>query len=173
MLRCAILAWLTLASLAAGKESMKVASPGFADGRPLPAKYTCAGADISPALQWEHAPAGTKSFVLICDDPDAPGGSWIHWIIYDVPGNLEGLPEHIAPAETLPNGAMQGLNSFRKVGYNGPCPPPGGPHRYFFKLYALDTPLHLKPRATRPELLQAMRGHVLAEAQTMGTHAAR
>jgi Raf kinase inhibitor-like YbhB/YbcL family protein len=152
------------------ESAMQLTSPAFIEGQPIPAKYTCDGTDVSPSLQWNEAPAGTKSFALICDDPDAPIGIWVHWVIYGLHVAMRELPEMVAPTEVLPNGAKQGLNDFRRVGYGGPCPPPGGPHRYFFKLYALDTELPLKPRATKRDLLLAMSGHILAEAQLMGTY---
>jgi Raf kinase inhibitor-like YbhB/YbcL family protein len=154
----------------AGANPMKLRSSSFENGRPIPPRHTGDGADVSPPLFWSGAPVGTKGFALICDDPDAPMGTWVHWIIYGLPADAGELPQGV-PAETsLPNGAMQGLNDFHKVGYGGPLPPPGRPHHYFFKLYALDTELTLVPRATKPQLLQAMQGHILAEAQLMGTY---
>jgi hypothetical protein len=149
---------------------MKLTCTGFEDGQPIPVQYTGDGADVSPPLRWTDAPAGTRSFALICDDPDAPAGTWVHWVIYGLPAATKELPERISTAETLPSGARQGLNDFRRVGYAGPLPPPGKPHRYFFKLYALDAELPLKSRAAKPELLRAMEGHILAEAQVMGTY---
>jgi Raf kinase inhibitor-like YbhB/YbcL family protein len=149
---------------------MKLTSDGFADGQPIPKKYTCDGADVSPALQWSGAPAGTKSFALICDDPDAPMGTWVHWVIYGLPAALDRLPEKTPTDETLPNGARQGLTDFKRTGYGGPCPPPGKPHHYHFKLYALDIEVALKPRATKQDLLKAMKGHILAEAWLTGIY---
>jgi len=149
---------------------MKLTSPAFADGTPIPEQFTCDGADVSPALQWTEAPAGTRSFALICDDPDAPVGTWVHWVIYHLPATATELPEMVAPTAELPDGARQGLNDFRRVGYGGPCPPPGRPHRYFFKLYALDLEPDLRPRATKADLLRAMQGHILGQAQLMGTY---
>jgi Raf kinase inhibitor-like YbhB/YbcL family protein len=176
-------AWLmTVAAAATGllaaesrpteKEAyaMKLTSPAFADGQPIPGKHTCDGADVSPPLRWSDAPPGTRSFALICDDPDAPVGTWVHWVIYNLAPTTAELPEKVAPTEQLPGGAKQGLNDFRRVGYGGPCPPPGRPHRYFLKLYALDTELALRPRATKADLVRAMGGHILAEAQLMGTY---
>jgi Raf kinase inhibitor-like YbhB/YbcL family protein len=159
-------------SPSAPKESyaMKLTSPAFADGTPIPERYTGDGADVSPPLVWSEAPPGTQGFALICDDPDAPVGTWVHWVIYGLPATATGLPEMVAPTDVLPGGVKQGLNDFRRVGYGGPCPPPGRPHRYFFKLYALDTGLALKPRATKADLLRAMQGHVRGEAQLMGTY---
>jgi Raf kinase inhibitor-like YbhB/YbcL family protein len=152
---------------------MKVTSSAFQAGQAIPAKYTCEGADISPPLEWSGVPAAAKSLALICDDPDAPGGTWVHWVLYDLPVTATDLAERVPPAESLPFGAQQGINGFRRVGYGGPCPPPGKPHRYYFKLYALDVDLVLKPRTTKQELLRAMDGHILAEAQLMGTYQRR
>jgi Raf kinase inhibitor-like YbhB/YbcL family protein len=115
-------------------------------------------------------PAATKAFALLADDPDAPGGTWVHWVIYDLPANATELAEGQSKTETLGGGAKQGLNDFRKVGYGGPCPPPGPAHRYYFKLYALDAPTALKPRATKQQLLDAMKGHVLAQGELMGRY---
>jgi hypothetical protein len=152
------------------ESTMKLTSSAFVEGQPIPANHTCDGTDVSPPLHWSAAPTGTRSFALICDDPDAPVGTWVHWVIYGLPATAGELPEMVAPTESLPNGARQGLNDFRRVGYGGPCPPPGGPHRYFFKLYALDIELPLKPRANKLDLVRAMAGHILAETQLMGTY---
>jgi Raf kinase inhibitor-like YbhB/YbcL family protein len=121
-------------------------------------------------LSWENPPAAAKSFALIADDPDAPAGIWVHWVIYDLPANAKGLTEDLLKAQTLPNNAKQGINDFREIGYGGPCPPPGPAHRYFFKLYALDTQINLKPSATKQQLLNAIKGHILAEAQLIGRY---
>jgi len=149
---------------------MNLMSTAFEDGRPIPAQYTGDAADESPYLRWSDVPAGTKSFALICDDPDAPGGTWVHWVLYGLPGSARLIPEKFPTAESLAGGVKQGVNDFGRIGYGGPLPPPGKPHRYFFKLYALDAELALKPRASKPELLRAMEGHILAEAQIMGTY---
>jgi Raf kinase inhibitor-like YbhB/YbcL family protein len=149
---------------------MKLTSDAFADGQPIPKKYTCDGADVSPALQWSGAPAGTKSFALICDDPDAPMGTWVHWVLYGLPAATDRLPEKTPADDTLPNGARQGLSDFKRTGYGGPCPPPGKPHHYHFKLYALSIEITLKPRATKQDLLKAMKGHILAEAWLTGVY---
>jgi len=149
---------------------IKVTSPAFSAGQPIPTKYTCDGADVSPPLKWEGVPDGTKSLALICDDPDAPAGTWVHWVLYDLPLTATELTEKIAATDTLPNGAKQGLNDFKRTGYGGPCPPPGGAHRYFFKVYALDTATSLKPRASKADVLRAMQGHVLAEGELTGTY---
>ena len=157
----------------AAAQAIRLASPEFADGAAIPIKYTCDGKDVSPALQWSGLPAGTKSLALIADDPDAPGGTFVHWVLYDLPSSASELPEGVAKVETLPNGAKQGTNGARSLGYRGPCPPQGNPHRYFFKLYALDAELGLPPGATKEDLLKAMEGHVLAEGQLMGTYQRR
>jgi Raf kinase inhibitor-like YbhB/YbcL family protein len=149
---------------------MQLTSEAFAEGQSIPARYTGEGDDISPPLHWNNPPPGTKSFALICDDPDAPMGTWVHWVLYDLPATLSSLPAKTPAVETLPNGARQGITDFKQVGYGGPYPPPGKPHRYFFKLYALDTALGLKARATKPQLLKAMEGHILAETSLMGTY---
>ena len=153
--------------------TMKVTSSAFQAGQPIPATYTCEGLDISPPLHWSGVPAAAKSLALICDDPDAPVGTWVHWVLYDLPVTTTDLAEKVPTSETLPTGAKQGINDFKRVGYGGPCPPPGKPHRYYFKLYALDADLALKPRATKAELLRAMEGHLLAEGQLMGTYQRR
>jgi hypothetical protein len=150
--------------------SLQITSTAFSEGQPIPAKYSCAGSDISPPLQWTNTPANTKSFALIADDPDAPVGTWVHWVLYDLPANATGLPEDVAKTQTISSGAKQGMNTWPRLGYGGPCPPPGKPHRYFFKIYALDAMLDLKPGLTKKDLLKAMEGHVLAEGQLMGTY---
>jgi Raf kinase inhibitor-like YbhB/YbcL family protein len=147
---------------------MKLTSTAWTEGQRIPTEYTCDGDDSSPPLAWTDAPAGAKSLALICDDPDAPMGTWVHWVIYDLPLDLRGLTEGLPTKDRLPDGALQGLNDFKRVGYGGPCPPPGKPHRYYFTLYALDVTLNLKPRATKAQVLDACKGHVLAEAQLMG-----
>ncbi len=148
---------------------MEIKSTAFQHGARIPAKHTCDGADVSPPLEWVKAPAGTKNFALICDDPDAPMGTWVHWVIYDIPAGITNLPEKVPALKELPSGAKQGVTDFRTVGYGGPCPP-SGEHRYFFKLYALDGPTGLKPGATKAQLLAAMKGRILAEAELMGKY---
>jgi len=150
--------------------AFRIESPAFQTNGKIPQKYTCDGTDVSPPLVWSGAPEGTKSFALICDDPDAPVGTWVHWVIYDLPPDRRELPEAVPKTERLANGAKQGMTDFRRVGYGGPCPPPGKPHRYFFKLYALDTPLDLPPKATKADLLMAVNGHVLAQAELVGLY---
>jgi len=147
-------------------------SAAFKDGAPIPGKYTCDGVDVSPPLTWSGAPAGTRSVALIADDPDAPGGTWVHWVLYNLPAEVSELPENIAKVESLDlGGARQGRNDFRRPGYGGPCPPPGPAHRYFFKLYALDTRLELKAGAQKKDVEAALEGHALGSAQLMGTYA--
>ncbi|MFQ5928048.1 MAG: YbhB/YbcL family Raf kinase inhibitor-like protein [Terriglobia bacterium] len=136
----------------------------------IPRKYTCDGPDVSPPLTWTEPPQGTQSFSLIVDDPDAPVGTWVHWVLYDLPASLRELAEGIPKDGELPNGAKQGRNDFQKIGYGGPCPPPGSAHRYFFKLYALDAKTNLKPGATKGELLRTMEGHILAQAELVGRY---
>jgi len=133
-------------------------------------EYTCDGSDLSVPLSWKDAPERTKSFALIIDDPDAPRGTWVHWVIYDMPANTRELSAGVGHEDTLENGAKQGKNDFGKIGYDGPCPPSGPAHHYHFKLYALDQTTGLKSRATKQQLLDAMKGHVLAEAKLVGTY---
>jgi Raf kinase inhibitor-like YbhB/YbcL family protein len=150
--------------------SFEIASTAFSNGGMIPKKHTCDGPDVSPPLKWTRAPASTQSFALIVDDPDAPVGTWVHWVLYNLPANVTELPEGVEKQEQLANGATQGRNDFRRIGYGGPCPPPGSPHRYYFKLYALDTKLALKAGATKPALEGAMKSHVLGEAELMGRY---
>jgi len=150
--------------------NLTLTSPAFAEGRSIPTKHTGDGKDVSPALQWGGVPDGSRSLALICDDPDAPVGTWVHWVLFNVPPTIAELPENVPPAETVANGAKQGRNDFGHLGYGGPAPPPGRPHRYFFKLYALDCEVALRPGAAKRELVQAIEGHVLAEAQLMGIY---
>lgn len=147
-----------------------ISSTGFPNGGDIARKFTCDGADVSPQLSWSNPPAGTKSFSLISDDPDAPVGTWTHWVLFDLPPQTTGLPEGVAKTDEVTGGGRQGRNDFRKTGYNGPCPPPGKPHRYFFKLYALDRTLNLKPGAAKSEVEQAMQGHILGKAELMGKY---
>jgi Raf kinase inhibitor-like YbhB/YbcL family protein len=148
--------------------SFKLNSTAFQPGGDIPSKYTCSGADISPALSWIDPPAGTQSFALISDDPDAPAGTWVHWVVYDLPASARQLPEALPKTDAIPGGGAQGENDFRKTGYGGPCPPPGKPHRYYFKLYALDSKLNLGPGATKKTVEQAMQGHIVGQTEIMG-----
>jgi len=147
-----------------------LSSSSFPNGGAIAKKFTCDGEDVSPALSWNDPPAGTNSFALLADDPDAPFGNWNHWTMWNVPPESHGLPEGVSNSAKLPDGSQQGLNDFRKVGYNGPCPPPGKPHRYYCKLFALDTKLTLKDKSGKRELEAAMQGHVLAQAEWMGRY---
>ena len=155
-----------------GGEKMQITSSAFTEGSMIPAKYTCDGRDISPPLEWKDIPAGTKSFALISDDPDAPVGTWVHWVIYNIPPNVTKFDENMPHDKELKNGMRQGSNDWPNIGYGGPCPP-NGTHRYYFKLYALDMILDLKTGATKAQLAQAMKGHILAEAQLMGKYSRR
>ncbi|MFP4302730.1 MAG: YbhB/YbcL family Raf kinase inhibitor-like protein [Spirochaetaceae bacterium] len=148
---------------------MKLTSTAFSEGSAIPEQYSCDGQDISPPLHWQDVPAGTETFVLIADDPDAPVGTWVHWVIYDIPGRARELQENYPKQEVDSDGSKQGTNDFKKIGYGGPCPP-GGTHRYFFKLYALDTSLDAEAGLSKKEIVKRMEGHVLDEAQLMGTY---
>jgi Raf kinase inhibitor-like YbhB/YbcL family protein len=150
--------------------AMQLTSTAFQEGQAIPKQYTGDGKNVSPPLRWTDPPAGTQAFALITDDPDAPRKVWVHWVLFNLPATTRELSEEVPPEETLPGGAAQGKNDFGRISYGGPAPPPGKPHRYFFKLYALDAPLSLRPGATKEELLAAMKGHTLAEAQLMGTY---
>ena len=149
--------------------SIQLTSSAFEDGKSIPTKYTCKGEDISPPLAWSGVPARTQSFALIMDDPDAARGTWVHWVVYNLPADATGLTEAIESNEDLPGDALQGRNDSGRNDYSGPCPP-SGTHRYFFKVYAVDTRLPLKPGATKADVLRAMEGHVLAEGQLMGMY---
>jgi Raf kinase inhibitor-like YbhB/YbcL family protein len=148
----------------------EMTSAAFAAGDAIPPEYTCDGPDLSPPLAWAAPPEGTQSLSLIADDPDAPGKTWVHWVLYDLPPGRRELSEGLPPQETLPEVGTQGRNDFGNIGYGGPCPPGSKPHRYFFKLYALDVKLDLPPGATKSQVLEAMSGHVLAEAELMGSY---
>lgn len=150
--------------------TMKISSASFGAGEMIPKKFTCDGPDASPKLSWTEPPAKTQSFALIMDDPDAPAGTWVHWVLFDLPADTRELAEGVAKQEQLPNGARQGRNDFGKIGYGGPCPPAGNPHRYFFKLYALDAKVNLKAGATKADVESAMKGHILAHAEVIGKY---
>lgn len=146
-----------------------ITSPAFEKGKLIPQKYSCDGKDISPPLKWSSIPEETKSLVLICDDPDAPMGTWVHWVVYDIPKERRAFTEDISEQALEKMGAKQGLNDFKKTNYGGPCPP-GGTHRYFFKIYALDTVLNEKPGLTKKEILQRIEKHIIAQGHLMGKY---
>ncbi len=155
---------------AAPAHRWALTSPELVDKQKMPTQYTADGVDLSPPLTWSAPPAATQTLVIICDDPDAPAGTWVHWIIYNIAASSRSLSAAVPPETALSSGAIQGTNSFGKVGYNGPSPPPGTPHHYFFKLYSLDRKLNLAPGAKKAELLKAMQDHVLSEAKLMVTY---
>lgn len=148
---------------------ISLSSTGFGNLESIPAEYTCDGADVSPPLTWSDIPQGAKSVVVICDDPDAPIGNWVHWVCYDIPATSGGLPRSVPKTDMIPSGGKQGLNDFRKIGYGGPCPP-SGTHRYFFKVYALDCMLGCSAGKSEQEIKAAMKGHVLGEGQLIGKY---
>jgi Raf kinase inhibitor-like YbhB/YbcL family protein len=151
-------------------EKISIYSKSFENGGTIPAKHTCDGDDVSPDLSWEGVPEGTKSLALIADDPDAPAGTWVHWVLYNIPYDKKMLKEGIPKTDTLNDGSLQGTTDFKRPGYGGPCPPPGGPHRYFFKLYALDITLNLSAGATKAQVEEAMEGHILGKGELMGKY---
>lgn len=148
---------------------LTITSSAFGDGDMIPRRYTCDGDDRSPPLTWSDVPDGAQSLALICDDPDAPMGTFVHWVLFNLPADVRHLPEGVAAQASIESGALQGKNDFGNVGYGGPCPP-GGTHRYLFKLYALDQTLDLQRGAKKSDLLKAMDGHVVAEAQLVGKY---
>ena len=150
--------------------AFELTSSTFAQGRAIPRRHTCDGSDASVPLEWTDPPAGTVTFALIVDDPDAPGGTWVHWVLYALPAHSRRLPEGMPAKKTLPDGSKQGVNDSRKIGYGGPCPPRGPAHRYCFTLYAVDRAVDLPPGATKAQLLGAIKGHTLGEAALMGTY---
>lgn len=149
--------------------TLPMTSTAFSEGGMIPRQNTCDGKDISPDLTWTGIPGDTRTLALICDDPDAPVGTWVHWVLFNIPAGETGLPAEIAPKAVLGNGARHGTNDFGRLGYGGPCPP-GGTHRYFFKLYALDIALELESGATKARVEAAMQGHILAEGRLMGKY---
>lgn len=161
---------LFLCASARAEQAFTLSSSDFQPGTGIPARFSCDATGDSPALHWSAPPNGTRSFALVLRDPDAPHGTYIHWVLYNLPAHLRSLPPKLPPAERLPNGARQGLNSAQSTGYTGPCPPPGPTHHYVFTLYALDTELQLAPEVTEPKLMQSLRGHVRATAQLTGLY---
>ncbi len=151
---------------------ISASSSAFQQGGTIPAKYTCDGNDVSPPLKWTGVPEATKSLALISDDPDAPMGTWVHWVMWNIPPSAQELAENVTPKPELPDGSRQGISDFRRPGYGGPCPP-SGVHRYYFKIYALDTMLDLPSSTRKADLLKAMKGHILAEGQLMGKYSRR
>ncbi len=147
-----------------------ISSSAFKPGGSIPPEFTADGRDVSPALSWENPPPGTQSFALICDDPDAPVGTWVHWVLWNIPVSARGLPQGAQAVKLLPDGSAQGRNDFGRIGYGGPSPPRGKPHRYFFRLYALGQKLALAAGASRKQLDAAMAGGILAAAELMGTY---
>jgi Raf kinase inhibitor-like YbhB/YbcL family protein len=165
-----VLALVTAAEVRGQNSSSKIElkTTSFTPGGFIPKRFTCEAADVSPALAWTDPPAGTQSFAIIEDDPDAPSGTFVHWLVYDLPASYRKLPEALSGNDQMAGGGRQGTNDFSRTGYSGPCPPPGKPHRYFIRLYALDAKLNLRPAATRNELDSAMQSHILAQAELMG-----
>jgi hypothetical protein len=159
-----------LAAEKARKDQMQLTSTAFAEGAAIPAKHAYDTKNVSPPLKWSGVPAGAKSLVLIMDDPDAPVGTWVHWVLYDLAPTTTELPEDVAKSQVVAGGAKQGVNDFRQLGYGGPCPPPGKAHRYFFKLYALDKMLELKPGLMKKDIEAEMDKQILARGQLMGTY---
>lgn len=151
------------------KQGLRITSAAFKEGQRIPRGYTCDGANVSPPLEWSGMPANAKTLAIVCDDPDAPSGTWVHWVLYDLPADNIGMVENMPATEKLAAGGFQGKNDFGKIGYGGPCPPQGT-HRYFFKLYALDSELPLKAGLRKADLLKAMEGHIVAQAQLIGTY---
>lgn len=154
-----------LAPSPATAASLEINSSAIRSGGRIPTAFTCQGADKSPPLVWSGVPRGTKALAIIVEDPDAPGGTFFHWIAFNIPPASSGLKEGVPNRAAIPSGGSQGTNSFGRVGYGGPCPPPGPPHHYHFRLFALDESVHLGPEATAPELMRAMRGHIKASAE--------
>jgi len=151
--------------------AFELTSTAFPPGGSIPRRHTCDGDDVSPPLAWKDVPPGTKSLALVCDDPDAPAGTWVHWVVWAVPASASGLPEGVPPSATLPDGSRQGRNDFKRTGWGGPCPPRGGPHRYFFRLSAVDRTIDLPAGATRAELDRTLEGHTLGRTELMGRYA--
>ena len=149
--------------------TMQLQSEAFDQSEMIPDRYTCRGKDMSPPLEWVDAPEGTQEFALVCDDPDAPIGTWVHWVAYGIPSSVTGLPQDVPPESRMSSGGWQGTNSWGRIGYGGPCPP-SGTHRYFFRLYALDRRLELEPGISKAQLLKAIEGHILAQCELMGRY---
>jgi Raf kinase inhibitor-like YbhB/YbcL family protein len=164
--------WYASEAMASEAAKLDVSSSAFQEGATIPKLYTCDGNNTSPPLKWGFVPERTQSIAVICDDPDAPGGTFVHWVLFNLPPETQGLPENVPAGRTLANGAKQGNGTSKKTGYFGPCPP-SGVHRYFFKVYALDSKINLDSGITKNQLLNAMEGHVLAEGRLIGTYKRR
>ena len=150
---------------------MQLTSPEFRSGAFITSRFTCDGENISPKLEFADVPAGARSLVLLMDDPDAPGGCWTHWVVADLPATCVGLPEAQPRTQFICGGSPQGINDFGHLGYGGPCPPRGKPHRYFFRLYALDAELAISPGQTKAVVEAALKSHVLAASELIGLYA--
>ncbi len=174
MSRMIVFAFVAMAFAAvAAAQSVRpllVKSEAFAEGAAIPQQFTCSGANHSPAIAWSGAPASTRSFAIITDDPDAPRGTFVHWVAFDIPANVTALPEDVPRTETIAGGGTQGDNGAERIGYFGPCPPPGKVHHYHFRVFALDAMLELKPGADADALRSAMNGHVVASGELIGTY---
>jgi len=149
---------------------LEIMSSAFINKGVIPKRYTCDGEDVSPELSWRGAPLERRSYAIIVDDPDAPVGAFTHWVAFNIPAETKGLPSGITKAKDLPTGGQQGTNDYPGIGYGGPCPPAGKPHHYVFHLYALDLQLDLKAGASKTDLLDKMQGHILADAELIGTY---
>jgi len=167
---CALPGRRAVPQLPEAPATISLTSPAFAEGAAIPRRFTCDGEDLSPPLAWSEPPEGTRAFALVVDDPDAPGGTFTHWLVYDLPADARSLPEGVPAESELPGGGRQGENDFGRTGYGGPCPPRGEQHRYRFAVYALDAPLGLPPGAGRGEVLEAIAGHALARGMLTGTY---
>lgn len=149
--------------------SISLKSTAFKNGGMIPKAHSCDGKDVSPPLSWSGVPKGTQSLAIVCEDPDAPAGIWVHWVVFNIPTDVNKLPKGLPPDGTLRDGAKQGMNDFHRLGYGGPCPP-SGTHRYYFRIYALNKKLDRKPGLTKFQLIRAMEGHILAQGQLMGKY---
>lgn len=168
-----VFAGLLILAVGRPAKAFELQSAAFSPGGEIPAKHTCDGPDVSPALRWIDPPPRTRGFALIGDDPDAPGGTWVHWVLYGIPPAVRELPEAVPGHDTVAGIGRQGANDFKRIGYGGPCPPRGAAHRYFFRLYALDVETALPPRRVKADLLKAIEGHVLGRAELMGRYQRR
>jgi Raf kinase inhibitor-like YbhB/YbcL family protein len=152
------------------KMDIKIKSSAFKDGGLIPSKFSCEDENVSPQLHWNEVSKDIKSYAIILDDPDAPGGNFVHWVIFNIPGTMKELHENVTPSRNIPDEVMLGTNSFGRIGYGGPCPPPGKAHHYYFRIYGLDTILHhVESGSTKQQLVSAMEGHILATGEIMGT----